>query len=115
MPDRWVPDAGDIVWMHFSPHAGHEQAGHRPAIVLSNQSYNAKRGMMICVPMTSRIKGYPFEVSIAGQSPSVALADQVKSMDWRAREASYKGSITASEMSEIRSIVAALVGIVSPA
>ncbi len=115
MPDRWVPDAGDIVWMHFSPHAGHEQAGHRPAIVLSDRSYNAKRGMMICVPMTSRIKGYPFEVLIAGPSPAVALADQVKSMDWRAREASHKGRITASEMSEIRSIVAALVGIVSPA
>ncbi len=115
MPDRWVPDAGDIVWMHYSPHAGHEQAGHRPAIVLSNRSYNAKRGMMICVPMTSRIKGYPFEVMIAGQISSVALADQVKNMDWRARAASHKGRITASEMSEIRSIVAALVGIVSPA
>jgi mRNA interferase MazF len=113
--DRWVPGAGDIVWMHFSPQAGHEQAGHRPAIVLSDRSYNAKRGMMICVPMTSQTKGYPFEVPIAGQSASVALADQVKSVDWRAREASHKGSVTASEMIEIRSMVAALIGIVAPA
>lgn len=113
MPDRWVPAAGDIVWMHFSPHAGHEQAGHRPAIVLSNRSYNEKRGMMICVPMTTRIKGYPFEVFITGPTPAVALADQVKSLDWRAREASHKGRVPASEMAEIRHVVAALIGIVT--
>jgi mRNA interferase MazF len=60
----YVPDAGDVVWLHFDPQAGHEQAGHRPALVLSPARYNGARGMMICCPMTSKIKGYPFEVLV---------------------------------------------------
>ena len=103
MPDRWVPDAGDIVWMHFSPHAGHEQAGHRPAIVLSDRSYNAKRGMMICVPMTSRIKGYPFEVVIpAGLGVTGAiLSDQVKSLDWHARNVTFICHLPPATLQEV--------------
>lgn len=80
MPSRYVPDAGDIVWLNFDPQAGHEQAGHRPALVLSPARYNERSGMMICCPATTRIKGYPFEVRLAGQPESVVLADQVKSM-----------------------------------
>ena len=85
----WVPDTGDIVWLHFDPQAGHEQGGHRAALVLSPARYNGLRGMMICCPMTSRIKGYPFEVIIpAGVGVTGAvLSDQVKSLDWRSRNA----------------------------
>jgi mRNA-degrading endonuclease toxin of MazEF toxin-antitoxin module len=68
-----------------NPQAGHEQSGHRPAVVLSPARYNGKTGLMVCCPTTTRIKNYPFEVPIAGDPPSVALADQLKSVDWRAR------------------------------
>ena len=87
MPRGYVPAAGDIVWMNFTPHAGHEQAGHRPALVLSPAAYNDKTGLMICCPMTTQIKNYPFEVLVAGTPPSVILADQLKSLDWNARQA----------------------------
>jgi mRNA interferase MazF len=81
MARPYVPDAGDIVWINFSPQAGHEQAGHRPAVVLSPAAYNAKTSRMVCCPMTIQIKNYPFEVAVAGESPSAVLADQVKSLD----------------------------------
>ena len=106
----YVPDAGDIVWLHFNPQAGHEQAGHRPAVVLSPASYNGKTGLMLCCPMTTQIKGYPFEVLIAGDRPGVVLADQVKSLDWRVRRAMHKSSVSAAALAEIRSKVAALIG-----
>ena len=109
-PVGWAPDSGEVVWLHFTPQLGHEQAGHRPAVVLSGASYNRRRGMMICVPMSSRIKGYPFEVAIAGDSPSVALTDQVKNVDWRARSATPKGWVTSDELAMIRDKVAALIG-----
>lgn len=89
-PAGYVPDAGDIVWLNFDPQAGHEQSGHRPAVVLSPASYNSRSGMIVCCPTTTRIKSYPFEVAISGQPPSVVLADQVKSQDWRARKAAKK-------------------------
>jgi mRNA interferase MazF len=79
MGQSYVPDAGDIVWIRFSPQAGPEQAEHRPAVVLSPAAYNAKTSLMVCCPMTTHIKGYPFEVVVAGGSPSAVLADQVKS------------------------------------
>ncbi len=79
MAQPYVPDAGDIVWISFDPQTGHEQAGHRPAVVLSPAAYNAKTSLMVCCPMTTQIKNYPFEVVIAGPSPSAVLADQVKS------------------------------------
>ncbi|WP_241659465.1 endoribonuclease MazF [Extensimonas vulgaris] len=106
----YVPDAGDIVWLLFDPQAGHEQAGHRPALVLSPASYNARAGLMLCCPMTTQIKGYPFEVLIAGAKPSAALADQVKSVDWRARKATRKGKVTATELSQVRRKAIALIG-----
>jgi len=99
---RYVPEAGDIVWLAFDPQAGREQAGHRPALVLSPAAYNGKTSLMVCCPVTTRIKGYPFEVRIAGEPPSVALADQVKNLDWRARRATRKARATAAELAEAR-------------
>ena len=98
----WVPEAGDIVWLNFDPQAGHEQAGHRPAVVLSPASYNRPTGLMLCVPLTTRMKGYPFEVPVASSRGGVALADQVRSLDWRARKAALKGKASASELAAIR-------------
>jgi mRNA interferase MazF len=98
----YVPDAGDIVWLQFDPQAGHKQAGHRPALVLSPTSYNAKRGMMICCPMSSKIKGYVFEVIVSEDPPNVVLADQIKSLDWRARHATSKGKVDPAILAEVK-------------
>lgn len=106
----YVPDAGDVVWLQFDPQAGHEQAGHRPAVVLSPAAYNGKTGLMLCCPLTTRIKGYPFEVSIAGDPPSVVLADQVKCLDWRARQAERKGRVSSAELGQVRAKLRSLVG-----
>jgi mRNA interferase MazF len=105
----YVPDAGDIVWLQFDPQAGHEQAGHRPAVVLSPASYNGRAGMIVCCPTTTRIKGYPFEVALVGTPQSVVLADQVKSQDWRARKATRKGRVTPAELAEVRAKLIALI------
>ena len=98
----YVPDRGDVVWLQVTPQAGHEQAGHRPALVLSPASYNRRSGLMLCCPITSRVKGYPFEVALGeGQElAGVILADQVKSLDWKARQASKKGGATSQVMTE---------------
>ena len=104
----YVPDIGDIVWLEFDPQAGHEQAGHRPALVLSPKKYNGLRGMMICCPMTSKIKGYPFEVIESHTPPSAVLADQVKSLDWKARRASKKGKISQAALAEVQAKLRAL-------
>jgi mRNA interferase MazF len=105
-----APDAGDIVWLNFTPNAGREQAGHRPALVLSPAAYNDQTGLMICCPMTTRIKNYPFEVALAGSPASVVLADHVKSMDWRARKAVRKGKATPLELADVRAKIHALIG-----
>ena len=110
MTARYVPDAGDIVWLNFTPQAGHEQAGHRPALVLSPATYNGKTSLMICCPVTTQIKNYPFEVQIAGTPASVVLADQVKSLDWRTRNARRKGSVSADELTDVRAKIMALIG-----
>jgi len=110
MARSYVPDAGEIVWISFDPQAGHEQAGHRPAVVLSPAAYNAKTSLMVCCPMTTQIKNYPFEVIISGASPSAVLADQVKSLDWRKRRATRKGAISATELAEVRAKIRALIG-----
>lgn len=106
MATGYVPDAGDIVWLQFDPQAGHEQAGHRPAVVLGPASYDGRAGMNLRCPTTTRIKGYPFEVILAGTPSSAALADQVKSQGWRAR----KGRIGATELAEVRAKLVALIG-----
>ena len=110
MARPYVPAAGDVVWLESSPQAGHEQAGHRPALVLSPASYNGKTGMMICCPMTSQIKGYPFEVIVSKDPPSAILSDQVKSLDWRVRRAKRKDSVTTDTMLEVRGKLKALIG-----
>jgi len=84
-----VPDRGDVVWISMNPQAGHEQAGRRPAVVLSPARYNGKVGLAILCPITSQVKGYPFEVRLPKGLPveGVILADQAKSLDWKARQA----------------------------
>lgn len=109
MAPGYVPDAGDIVWLQFDPQAGHEQAGHRSAVVLSPASYNGRAGMIVCCPTTTRIGGYPFEVALAGTPPSVVLADQVKSQDWRARKATRKGRVSSAELAKVRAKLVALI------
>ena len=91
MSAGYTPDAGDIAWAHFDPQAGHEQAGRRPALVLSPRTYNQRSGLMVCCPITNRAKGYPFEVPLpAGLSATgVVLSDQLKSFDWRQRNAQF--------------------------
>jgi mRNA interferase MazF len=91
MARRYVPARGDAVWITFTPQAGHEQAGRRPALVLSPASYNGKVGLAILCPITSQVKGYPFEVGTPSGSglSGVILADQVKSLDWRVRKAEF--------------------------
>ena len=110
MVQRYVPEAGDIVWLHFDPQVGHEQAAHMPALVVSPSAYNGRTGLMLCCPMISQVKGYPFEVSVAGDPLGAALADQVKSLDWVARKAQYKGKVSNAELSEARAKIVALVG-----
>ena len=95
---KYVPEAGEIVWINFTPQAGHEQAGHRPALVLSPAAYNGKTNLMICCPLTTQIKNYPFEVFIGGTPPNAVLADQVKSLDWRSRDAKPKGRVSAEQL-----------------
>jgi mRNA interferase MazF len=102
---RYVPEAGDIVWLNFTP-----QAGHRPVVVVSAAGYNEKASLMICCPMTTQIKNYPFEVLVAGTPPSVVLADQIKSLDWRVRIAKRKGAVSADELAEVRAKILALIG-----
>ena len=70
---RYIPDAGDIVWLHFNPQAGHEQAGHRPAVVLSPATYNRRAGLMLCCPMTTQIKGYPCGAAVPASGSVCAL------------------------------------------
>src|ERR1700677_972723 len=109
MAGSYVPDAGDLVWVSFDRRTGREQqTGHRPTVVLSPATYNAKTGLMVCCPMTTQIKNYPFEVAVAGASTSVVLADQVKSLDWRKRRAKHKGTISAAELAEVRAKIRAL-------
>ncbi len=88
-PQAYIPRRGDVVWITFNPQAGHEQTGHRPAVVLSPEAYNSKTGLAILCPVTSQVKSYPFEALPAPGLPvaGVILSDQVKSLDWRARNA----------------------------
>ena len=87
---KHIPSKGDIVWLSFSPQEGHEQAGRRPALVLSPKSYNQRSKLMIACPITTQIKGYPFEVRIkTSKTSGVVLADQIKNLDWNARKLKF--------------------------
>ena len=109
----YVPDRGDVVWLEFDPQAGQEQAGRRPALVISPGSYNSRVGLALLCPITSRQKGYPFEVPLppGPEITGVVLADQVKSLDWRARGASRAGTVPAEVLDDA---VARLLAIVDP-
>jgi mRNA interferase MazF len=109
---RYVPDAGDIVWLEFNPQAGHEQAGHRPALVVSPASYSGKTGLMVCCPMSTKVKGHPFEVAFAMDGVPVAvLSDQVKSLDWKSRHAKKKAVAPALVLTHVRAKIKALLAI----
>lgn len=106
-----VPSRGDVVWLQFNPQAGSEQAGHRPALVISPALYNRKVGLALVCPITSRVKGYPFEVEVPeglGVEGAI-LCDQIKSLDWRARRATPMGSVPAAVMLEVTARILALV------
>ncbi len=98
-----VPQRGDAVWIDFSPQTGNEQAGRRPAVVLSPEAYNGRVGLALLCPITSRVKGYPFEVAIPSglNVRGVILADQVKSLDWRARNAEVVSPLPTETVDEV--------------
>ena len=108
---EYVPERGDLVWLEFTPQAGREQAGRRPAVVVTTGDYNARSGLMLCCPVTSRRRGLPFEVPLpaGGVIEGVALADHVKSVDWRARWARRAGSADPGVVGEIQARLAALI------
>ena len=106
----YVPERGDVVWISLSPQAGHEQAERRPAVVVSPRSYNGKVGLGLFCPITSHARGYPFEVSLPGGLPmrGVVLADQVRSLDWRVRQAEFAARLPADTSAEVVGKLAAL-------
>lgn len=111
-PSGYVPDRGDVVWLQFDLQAGHEQAGHRPALVVSPRAYNARVGLALCCPITSRVKGYPFEVRFPTGSKvaGAVLADQLKSLDWRARQAKHLTAAPQALLTEVLGKILTLVG-----
>jgi mRNA interferase MazF len=102
-PSLYIPDRGDLVWIDFSPQAGHEQANRRPALCLSPKSYNGRVGLGLFCPVTNRVKGYPFEVLLPpGLAVSgVVLADHVKSLDWQARRADFADTTPSTVVAEV--------------
>ena len=112
MPRRYTPNRGDLVWLQFNPQAGHEQAGHRPALAISPKAYNAKVGLALFCPITSHVKGYPFEVLLPQglRVSGAVLADQIKSLDWGARQAKHMGGVPAEVLEEVLAKIQTLVG-----
>jgi len=109
----YIPDSGDVLWVEFSPQIGHEQAGRRPAVVLSPLSYNEKASLALLCPITSHSKGYPFEVALPGGSRfrGVILADQLKSLDWQQRKAQKAGKIPPEVLNQVRKRIGMLIGL----
>ena len=108
----YLPDTGDLVWLTFDPQTGREQAGRRPAVVISPASYNLRSGLAIACPVTNRAKGYPFEVPLPPGSPvsGVILADHLKSLDWRDRRAELIGHLAGDAVGEVLNRLAPLLG-----
>jgi len=108
-----VPDRGDLVWLNFDPQLGREQSGRRPALVLSPLSYNRAAGLCVACPITSRAKGYPFEVPLPAGLPisGVVLADHLKSLDWSERRVEIIGQLPRAEMGAVTARIAALLGL----
>lgn len=111
MARAYVPERGDIVWLQFDPQAGHEQAGHRPVFVVSPRAYNRKVGLALFFPITSRAKGYPFEVPLpkGGKARGAILSDQLKSLDWKARKATQFDCAPEVVVEEVTARILALV------
>jgi mRNA interferase MazF len=113
MVTRYVPDTGDLVWLTFDPQSGVEQAGRRPALVLSARTYNSATGLAVICPVTSKSKSYAFEVALPeGDSVSgVILSDHLKSLDWRARKAVFASTAPATVLAEVRARIKALLAV----
>ena len=113
---RYVPRAGDLIWLDFDPQAGREQAGRRPALVLSPSSYNAKSSLAVVCPITSQKKGYPFEVDLptGGKINGVIMSDQLRSVDWERRRADFAGKVPADVLRAVQERMAALLGFAVP-
>jgi len=107
----WVPERGDVIWLNFTPNAGHEQAGMRPALVVSRTAYNRNAGLCVVFPITSKSKGYPFEIKVpAGLSVAgFVLADQCRTVDWRQRQAAFLAKAPAALMKKTLERFVALV------
>ena len=110
MAGAYCPDRGDVVWLDFNPRSGHEQAGRRPALVLSPEAYNRKAGLASCCPVTTQVKGYPFEVGFPEglKAGGVVLADQVKSLDWKERRVKFLCRVPAPVVGEVSEKLALL-------
>ena len=108
---RFIPDRGDLVWLQFDPQSGHEQSGKRPALVISPAPYNGKVGLTLFCPVTSRVKGYPFEVVIPQHCPieGVILSDQIKSLDWQSRQATFICKVPEETLAEVISKIDLLI------
>ena len=109
----YVPDAGDLVWLTFDPRAGHERRGRRPALILSPRAYNAKARLAIACPITSHVKGYPFEVMLppGGKISGVILADHVKNLDWQARRVVFAARVPVDIVVDVRERLRVLLGL----
>ncbi|MBI9102625.1 MAG: endoribonuclease MazF [Spirochaetales bacterium] len=107
----YIPGRGDLVWINFTPHSGHEESGKRPAIVLSPYEYNKKTSFMVACPITSKVKGYPFEVTVnAQQIKGVVLSDQVKNLDWKQRKASFIEKASSEMLEQVQEKLLLLIG-----
>jgi mRNA interferase MazF len=115
MGRKYIPDRGDIVWLEFTPQAGYEQKGHRPALVISPKEYNEKVGLALFCPITSNVKGYPFEVVLPEKQKvsGVILSDQIKSLDWRVRKAKRIAFVPRDVFEEVVTKILPLLGIES--
>ena len=112
-PRSYVPERGHVVWLHFDPQAGHEQAGRRPAVVLTPVAYNRRAGLVIVCPITRQVKGYPFETPLpAGGGPiqGVILSDQARSLDWVARRAEFICSLPRQTIEDVLAKLESLIG-----
>jgi len=112
MVTPYLPDTADIIWIDFDPQAGREQSKRRPALVLTESAYNRVSGLCIVCPLTSTRKGYPFEIPVTlDKVEGAVLADQIKSMDWRARAAEFHSKAPTELFRKVRNYVAVLLGI----